>query len=62
MHGYQILSVNPRGGQILGQHVHPSLAAVNTPVDVVDVFRPRLKPAVTAVHSAVCRRTRKDST
>jgi uncharacterized protein len=38
--GYQILPVNPRGGQILGQHVFASLDAVDTPVDVVDVFRP----------------------
>jgi len=38
--GYRILPVNPRGGEILGEHVYHSLAEIDTPVDVVDVFRP----------------------
>jgi predicted CoA-binding protein len=38
--GYRILPVNPRGGEILGEHVFPSLADIDVPVDVVDVFRP----------------------
>jgi predicted CoA-binding protein len=38
--GYRILPVNPRGGEILGEAVAPSLTEVNRPVDVVDVFRP----------------------
>src|SRR5262245_22100075 len=38
--GYQILPVNPRGGQILGQPAYPSLDEVDTPIDVVEVFRP----------------------
>jgi predicted CoA-binding protein len=38
--GYRILPVNPRGGEILGERVYHSLAEIDTPVDVVDVFRP----------------------
>jgi predicted CoA-binding protein len=38
--GYRILPVNPRGGELLGQPVARSLAEVEGPVDVVEVFRP----------------------
>jgi predicted CoA-binding protein len=38
--GYRILPVNPRGGEILGERVYHSLAEIDVPVDVVDVFRP----------------------
>jgi predicted CoA-binding protein len=38
--GYQIIPVNPRGGEIFGQRVYPSLADIKVPVDVVEVFRP----------------------
>ena len=38
--GYRIVPVNPRGGVILGEPVATSLAAIEGPVDVVDVFRP----------------------
>ena len=38
--GYRIRPVNPRGGTILGEPVAESLADVDGPVDVVDVFRP----------------------
>jgi len=38
--GYRILPVNPRGGELLGEAVARSLAAVHGPVGVVDVFRP----------------------
>jgi predicted CoA-binding protein len=38
--GYRILPVNPRGGQMLGERVYGSLAEIDVPVDVVDVFRP----------------------
>jgi uncharacterized protein len=38
--GYRILPVNPHGGQILGERVFRSLAEIDVPVDVVDVFRP----------------------
>jgi uncharacterized protein len=38
--GYRIVPVNPRGGQLLGESVARSLAEVDGPVDVVEVFRP----------------------
>jgi predicted CoA-binding protein len=38
--GYRIVPVNPRGGQLLGEPVARSLAEVDGPVDVVEVFRP----------------------
>ena len=38
--GYRIVPVNPRGGEILGQHAFASLRDVDIPIDVVDVFRP----------------------
>jgi len=38
--GYRILPVNPRGGELLGEHVFRSLAEIDVPVDVVEVFRP----------------------
>ena len=38
--GYRIVPVNPRGNEILGVRAFPSLAEVDVPIDVVDVFRP----------------------
>jgi predicted CoA-binding protein len=38
--GYRVIPVNPRGGDILGQHVYPDLRSIPEPVDLVDVFRP----------------------
>ena len=38
--GYHIVPVSPRGGEILGERVYPSLQDVDVPVDVVEVFRP----------------------
>src|SRR6266496_988947 len=38
--GYRILPVNPRGGELFGEHVFRSLAEIDVPVDVVEVFRP----------------------
>jgi uncharacterized protein len=38
--GYRILPVNPHGGELLGEPVARSLAEVDGPVDVVEVFRP----------------------
>jgi predicted CoA-binding protein len=46
-HGYQVIPVNPRETEILGQTSYPSLLEVPVPVDVVDVFRaPDALPAI----------------
>ncbi len=38
-HGYRIIPVNPRYESILGERCHASLATIDVPVDIVDVFR-----------------------
>jgi uncharacterized protein len=38
--GYTIIPVNPRGGEMFGQHVYASLGDIQDPIDIVDVFRP----------------------
>jgi predicted CoA-binding protein len=38
--GYRILPINPRGGEMFGEPVYRSLADVDVPFEVVDVFRP----------------------
>ncbi|NRB00997.1 MAG: CoA-binding protein, partial [Rhodobacteraceae bacterium] len=41
--GYDMIPVNPRPGltEIRGIKVYPSLEAIDRPVDMVDVFRPK---------------------
>jgi predicted CoA-binding protein len=50
--GYRIVPVNPRGGHLLGEPVARSLAEVDGPVDVVEVFRPAAE-APQIAHQAV---------
>ena len=38
-HGYQMVPVNPRETEILGDQCYPSLTDVPEPIGVVDVFR-----------------------
>lgn len=38
--GYRIIPVNPVADELFGEPVHRSLAEIDEPVDVVDVFRP----------------------
>jgi predicted CoA-binding protein len=38
--GYDIIPVNPRGGEILGQKVYTSLRDIPRQVDLIDIFRP----------------------
>lgn len=38
-HSYQVIPVNPREAEILGEKSYPSLLDVPVPVDVVNVFR-----------------------
>ena len=46
-HGYQVIPVNPREPEILGEKSYPSLTDVPVPVDVVNVFRaPSALPAI----------------
>jgi uncharacterized protein len=46
-HGYQVIPVNPRETEILGETCYPSLLDVPVPVDVVDVFRaPKALPGI----------------
>ncbi|HSC89870.1 MAG TPA: CoA-binding protein [Polyangiaceae bacterium] len=40
-HGFRMVPVNPRAdGELFGETIHPSLAAIPFPVQVVQVFRP----------------------
>jgi predicted CoA-binding protein len=39
-HGFRIIPVNPRGGEILGEKAFERLTDIPESVDVVDVFRP----------------------
>jgi predicted CoA-binding protein len=38
-HGYRIVPVNPRLDNVLGHPAHPTLPAVDEPVDLVNLFR-----------------------
>jgi predicted CoA-binding protein len=47
--GYRIIPVNPAADEIFGEPTAVSLAAIEEPVDVVDVFRPSEEtPAIAA--------------
>lgn len=46
-HGYQIIPVNPRVDQILGERAYPDLLQIPVEVDVVEIFRkPDAVPAI----------------
>ena len=46
-HGYQIIPVNPRETEILGEKCYPSLTEIPGPVDLVNVFRaPEALPGI----------------
>ena len=48
-HGYQVIPVNPRETEILGEKCYPSLLDVPVPVDIVNVFRaPDALPGIAA--------------
>lgn len=38
--GFRIIPVSPKGGELFGEEVRASLAEIDEPIDVVDVFRP----------------------
>jgi predicted CoA-binding protein len=46
-HGYQVIPVNPRENEILGERSYPNLSDVPDQLDVVNVFRaPEALPAI----------------
>jgi len=56
--GHRVISVNPAADVILGEPALPSLAAINEPIDVVDVFRrsdavPAIVDEAIAAHARV---------
>lgn len=50
--GHSVIPVNPRADEILGRRCYPSLRALPTPVDMVDIFR-RADQAGAVVDEAV---------
>ena len=55
--GYRVIPVSPKGGAILGQTVVASLADIDVPIDVVDVFRPA-KDCLAVVEQAILARAK----
>lgn len=52
--GYQVIPVNPREPQILGERSYASLRDIPGPVDIVDVFRaPALLPEIARAAVAI---------
>ena len=51
-HGWRIIPVNPFVDEVFGERCYPTLADVDVPVDLVDVFRPAAD-AVDVVRQAV---------
>ena len=49
-HDFDVIPVNPRYDEILGQKCYPDLTAIPTPVDIVDLFQKaeRIPPFVDA--------------
>ena len=38
-HGFEVIPVNPKYDEILGQKCYPDLLSIPTPVDIVDLFQ-----------------------
>lgn len=38
-HGFEVIPVNPKYDEILGQKCYPDLKSIPTPIDVVDLFQ-----------------------
>ena len=56
--GYRVVPVNPREQEILGEKCYPSVAAIEEPVDIVNVFRaPAAVPASSRSAPAARRRS-----
>lgn len=53
-HGFRVIPVNPREREVLGQRSVASLAQIDVPVDIVDVFRePSVVPQIAADAAAI---------
>ncbi|HET9518501.1 MAG TPA: CoA-binding protein [Actinoplanes sp.] len=39
-YGFRVLPVNPFVDKVFGEHCYPTLADIDEPVDLVDIFRP----------------------
>ena len=53
-HGYQVIPVNPREPEILGEKSYRTLADVPGPIDIVNVFRaPDAVPAIAEEAAAI---------
>jgi uncharacterized protein len=37
--GYEVIPVNPREDEVLGRKSYPTLSAIGSPIEVVDIFR-----------------------
>jgi predicted CoA-binding protein len=51
-YGYRIIPVNPFVDKVFGEHCYPTLADIDEPVDLVDIFRPTAD-AVDVVRQAI---------
>jgi predicted CoA-binding protein len=38
-HGFEVIPINPKYEEILGQKVYPDLKSIPSPVDIVDLFQ-----------------------
>ena len=53
-HGFRVIPVNPREREVLGQRSVESLAQIDVPVDIVDVFRePSVVPQIATEAAAI---------
>ncbi len=58
--GYNIIPINPTAGEIAGLKCYKSLADVEEPIDILEVFRPSEETAKVAEEAAERRRKRGD--
>ncbi|BCA53386.1 CoA-binding protein [Nitrospira sp. KM1] len=56
-HGYSVIPINPHETMILGEEVFPSMEAVGTPIDLVDIFR-RPEEVLSVVRMAITRKAK----
>ena len=50
--GYQVIPVNPRYSEVLGERCYPNLEAIDRPLDLVNVFR-RLEKIPQIIEEAI---------